>query len=134
MGTGSDPSPVIDASGGREFLALGALVKRLIHPLTCGSDQLGVSLCLMEPGERILRHRHPYEEAYYVVEGTGRMYLEGEGEVLLKPARSVYIRPMRVHGQINAGPEPLVIVCSLSPPPVEGQVPELMGGEPEDGP
>jgi mannose-6-phosphate isomerase-like protein (cupin superfamily) len=62
------------------------------------------------------------------------MFLEEEGEVELKPGRSVYIKPMRVHGQLNDGAERLVIVCALSPPPVEGQVPELVGGEPQDGP
>ena len=67
---------------GRPFDALGAPVRRLIHPKTVGSKLLGVSICLMEPGNEIRRHRHDYEEAYFVVRGRGRMYLEGEGEIL----------------------------------------------------
>jgi hypothetical protein len=48
----SDPSPVIDVSSGRPFDGLGAPVRRLIHPRTVGSDQLGVSICDMPPGSR----------------------------------------------------------------------------------
>jgi quercetin dioxygenase-like cupin family protein len=117
---------VIDIDEGREFLGLGAPVRRLIHPLTTGSDQVGVSIALMEPGGRIKRHRHAYEEAYTVLRGTGVMFLEGVGDIELKPGRSVYIPPNTIHGQVNTGSrEELHILCSLSPPPVEGQIPEL---------
>jgi quercetin dioxygenase-like cupin family protein len=118
---------VIHVSGGRPFDALGAPVRRLIHPRTVGSDRLGVSICDMPPGSRVRRHRHCYEEAYFVVAGTGKMYLEGElGEIDLVPGLLVYVAPGRVHGQVNDGDEPLQILCSLSPPPVEGEVPELV--------
>jgi len=81
---------------------------------------------LMEPGGRIKRHRHAYEEAYTVLRGTGVMFLEGVGDIELKPGRSVYIPPNTIHGQVNTGSrEELHILCSLSPPPVEGQIPEL---------
>ncbi len=118
---------MIHVSGGRPFDALGAPVRRLIHPRTVGSDRLGVSICDMPPGSRVRRHRHGYEEAYFVVAGTGKMYLEGEpGEIDLVPGLLVYVAPGRVHGQVNDGDEPLQILCSLSPPPVEGEVPELV--------
>ena len=63
----SDSSPlVIRQEEGRLFEALGAPVWRLVHPKTVGSSQLGMSLCLMAPGDEIRRHSHDYEEAYYV--------------------------------------------------------------------
>jgi quercetin dioxygenase-like cupin family protein len=118
---------VIDVSSGRSFDALGAPVRRLIHPKTVGSDQLGVSICDMPPGSRVRRHRHIYEEAYFVISGAGRMYLEGEpGDIELVPGLLVYVAPGRVHGQVNDGAEQLRILCSMSPPPVEGEMPELM--------
>jgi len=101
---------------GREFRGLGGLVKRLVHPTTVGSINLGVSICYLNPGEQIVRHSHPNEEAYFVIRGTATMYLDGE-EFRLEPNMSVYIPPGREHGQINDGDEPLVIVCSLSPAP-----------------
>ena len=110
---------------GRPFDALGAPVSRLVHPLTVGSTQLGVSLCSMAPGDTVRRHSHDYEEAYFVLEGTGVMYLEGVGDIRLEPELAVYVPPNRVHGQVNDGERPLRILCSLSPPPVEGDPPRF---------
>lgn len=117
--------PVVRVEEGRPFDALGAPVRRLVHPSTVGSLELGVSICLMEPGDEIRRHWHDWEEAYYVVRGSGRMYLEGEGEIRLEPGLSVYIAPRRVHGQVNDGDGRLEIVCSLAPPPLEGEPPHF---------
>jgi len=122
-------SMAVRVEEGRPFHALGAPVVRLVHPKTVGSRSLGVSICLMDPGQSIRRHRHPYEEAYFVVRGSGTMYLEGEGQIRLESGLSVYVPPNTFHGQINDGDEPLEIVCSLSPPPVEGDVPEFAEGE-----
>lgn len=107
------------------FDALGAPVRRLVHPTTTGSQLLGVSICLMQPGDEVRRHSHDYEEAYFVVRGRGRMFLEGRGEIELEPDLSVYIAPNRVHGQVNDGDEPLHILCALAPPPVMGDPPRF---------
>lgn len=116
---------VMRQDDGRLFDALGAPVWRLVHPLTTGSTALGVSLCVMEPGDEVRRHSHDYEEAYYVVHGTGTMTLEAVGDVHLEPGVAVYIPPGSVHGQIADRGEPLHIVCALSPPPVEGDPPRF---------
>jgi mannose-6-phosphate isomerase-like protein (cupin superfamily) len=117
---------IIDIGEGRDFMGLGARVQRLIHPTTVGSDQLGVSVAMLGPGEVIKRHRHSYEEAYYVIEGHGTMFLEGHDEIDLYPGRAVYVPPETIHGQVNTSDtENLHILCSLSPPPVEGEQPEL---------
>jgi quercetin dioxygenase-like cupin family protein len=116
----------IDVGEGRNFMALGCQVERLVHPLTVGSRQLGVSIVHMAPGDRVKRHRHEYEEAYYIIEGTGVMYLEGVGDIELVPGRSVYVPPQTIHGQVNTSEDQrLLILCSLSPPPPEGGLPEM---------
>jgi quercetin dioxygenase-like cupin family protein len=118
--------PVLDLGQGVDFYGLGARVHRVVHPQTVGSRQVAVSIALMRPGDRVKRHRHSYEEAYYVVRGRGVMYLEGVGEIELTPGRSVYIASNLIHGQVNTSDaEDLEIVCSLSPPPPAGEVPEL---------
>jgi len=121
----SDPL-VIDVGEGRDFYGLGTQVQRLIHPNTVGSDQLGVSIVLHSPGDRVKRHRHPYEEAYYVIKGEGVMHMEGHEDIELRPGRAVYVPPQTIHGQVNTSADTdLWILCSLAPPPVEGEVPEL---------
>jgi quercetin dioxygenase-like cupin family protein len=118
---------IIKEEDGRRFTGLGALVIRLIHPNTVGSKELGVSLVDMNSGDEIHRHRHSYEEAYYVLEGEGTMFLEGEGEIALVPGLSIYVPPNAIHGQVADAGRRLRILCSLSPPPEEGDVPELVG-------
>ena len=120
---------VVGRDEGRRFDALGAPVYRLVHPKTVGSVGLGVSLCVMEPGQEVRRHRHVYEEAYYVLRGTGLMHLEGHDPIRLTPGLSVYIAANRVHGQVNDGDETLEILCSLAPPPVEGDAPDFVDTE-----
>lgn len=125
MSEASNPL-VIDVGEGRDFMGLGARVHRLVHPKTTGSDQVGVSIAMHGPGEIVKRHRHPYEEAYYVIKGEGVMYLEGSGDIELFPGRAVYIPPETIHGQLNtSATEDLWILCSLAPPPPDGQTPEL---------
>ena len=74
---------VIDVGEGRDFMGLGTRVHRLIHPNTTGSDQVGVSIAMHGPGDRVKRHRHPYEEAYYVIKGEGVMFMEGRKDIEL---------------------------------------------------
>jgi quercetin dioxygenase-like cupin family protein len=46
--------------------------------------------------------------------------------VELRPGRTIYIPPNTIHGQLNTSAEnDLWILCSLSPPPPEGEAPEL---------
>lgn len=111
---------------GVRFDGLGAEVRRLVHPATTGSTNLGVSICRMDPGDVVHRHTHDYEEAYFVVQGTGEMYLEGHDPIRLEPGLSVYIAAGEVHGQVNDGVERLDIVCSLSPPPSGSRQPRLI--------
>ena len=131
-----DEQLTVRIENGRPFDGLGAPVRRLVHPKTVGSKLLGVSICLMAPGDEIRRHRHDYEEAYYVISGYGTMHLEGPGEIALEPGMCVYVPPERVHGQVNDGDEPLHILCALAPPPVEGDSPRFATdeGTHDDGP
>lgn len=110
------PKTVIMPSQGKDYRGIGGLVKRLVHPTTVGSDKLAVSICYLNPGEEIIRHDHTYEEAYFILQGTGTMFLDGQ-EFQLVPNMSVYVPAGKEHGQVNDGSEPLVILCSLSPAP-----------------
>ena len=83
-------------------MALGFRVTGQSIPY-CRLAKIGVSIVHMAPGERVKRHRrHEYEEAYYIIDGTGVMYLEGVGDIELFPGRSAHIPPRRsIHGQVN---------------------------------
>lgn len=112
----SESSRVVKVSDGADFRALGGTVRRLIHPSTVGETNLQVSTAYLSPGEEVRTHRHRPEEAYFVVQGEGEMYLEGHPRIRLRPNTAVHIPAHAVHGQRNTGDEPLVIVCALTPP------------------
>jgi quercetin dioxygenase-like cupin family protein len=107
---------VVTVTEGVDFRELGGTVRRLIHPATVGPTNLGLSIVFMNPGEEVVRHRHASEEAYFVVQGEGVMYLEGHPDIRLVKNLAVYIPSNAVHGQKNTGDEPLIIIAALSPP------------------
>jgi quercetin dioxygenase-like cupin family protein len=117
---------VVRIAEGRRFDALGVAVTRLVHPLTVGSENLCVAYCVMQPGEEARRHHHDNEEAFFVLEGEGTMYLEGVGDIHLEPELAVYAPPNRVHGIRNDSDSELRLLTALSPPPVEGAPPKFV--------
>lgn len=107
---------VIKINEGLDFKEIGGLVKRLVHPQTTGSKNLGVSICYLHPGESIIPHQHDFEEAYFILQGEGTMTLEGE-KISLEKNLTVYIPANAEHTHINDGNETLIALCALSPPP-----------------
>ncbi len=107
---------VVKVAEGAVFREIGGVVRRLIHPETVGPTNLGLSVAYLNPGESVVRHRHLSEEAYFVVQGEGTMFLEGHPDIPLTRNTAVYIPSNAIHGQTNTGDEPLVIVAALSPP------------------
>ena len=105
-------------SEGMDFRGVGGLVKRLVHPTLSGSKYLGMSIAYLNPGEEFPPHRHSNEEAYFILQGTGIMTVEGhEGEINLEKNLSVFMGENKEHYTKNTGNEPLVMLCSLAPPP-----------------
>ena len=67
--------------------------------VTCGVALLG-------PGDWLARHRHAPPEVYYVVEGAGIVFLEGD-ERRIGPGECVFIPGMALHGIAQTGEAPL---------------------------
>ena len=110
------PRRVITPKEALEFRAIGGCIKRLVHPQTTGSENLQMAIVYMAPGEEVYYHRHPNEEAYFVVSGEGVLTMEGHPDIELKKYVTVYVPSNVPHGQKNTGDEPLVLVTALTPP------------------
>ena len=84
------------------------------------SRDLGVSLFTYEPGVRSpMAHSHKVqEEAYIVVEGSGRAWLDGD-IVDLRPWDVVRVGPPVVRA-FEAGPEGMTLIAIGGPKPPEG--------------
>ena len=106
---------------GTDLRAVGVLVKLLIDPSTVGSKQLVVAICFINPGEEVLNHRHHYEEGYFILQGEGVMRVGDSGEFGVTKYDSVYVPSNVAHWTKNTGNEPLVMLCSVTPPIGEGE-------------
>jgi quercetin dioxygenase-like cupin family protein len=100
------------------------------------SRDLGVSLFTYEPGVRSpIGHSHKeQEEAYVVVEGSGRAWLDGD-VVELRRMDVVRVGPPVVRA-FEAGPEGLTIVAIGGPKPADGdgvRAGDVWGDEPVGG-
>lgn len=109
---------VMRIADGTDFRGVGGLCKRLVHPSINGSKHVGVTVAFVLPGEELPFHSHENEEAYFVLQGTGLMRLGSYDEdIQLEPWLSVFMPGGELHYTKNTGNEPLVLLCSLAPPP-----------------
>lgn len=108
---------VTKVNEGQAFKGVGGLVLRLIHPEVNGSDQLGMGIVYVHPGEELPPHKHSNEEGYFIISGEGIMTIDGT-EITLEKNMAVYMPAGSTHYTKNTGNEPLIFVCALTPPPV----------------
>lgn len=90
--------------------------KILISQHTVGAKQISMGTNVSEPGSGIPIHKHTNsEEAMFVIEGKGKLIVEGE-EYELYPGTCIF-SPLGVEHQIlNTGDTPFKIVWAYAPP------------------
>jgi mannose-6-phosphate isomerase-like protein (cupin superfamily) len=95
--------------------ALGGTIKVMFTKED--AENLRFSVGYFSPGEGLSPHIHPEsEEVYYVIEGTGIVYLGDElKEVLIEPQMGLYIPSGMVHGVTNTGKDKLLIAFFVAP-------------------
>ncbi len=62
-----------------------------------GAERIFVAQQWLQPGDQVLLHTHPVEEALTFLAGSGEATL-GEETVAIGPGVSLYIAPGEVHG------------------------------------
>ena len=72
----------------------------------CGSTSIFVGQQWLQPGERVLLHTHPVEEALVFLAGTGEAIL-GDETVPIAAETTLYVPPELPHGFRNVGSTPL---------------------------
>jgi quercetin dioxygenase-like cupin family protein len=66
------------------------------------ASELGARLWRLEPGQASTRHRHRAEEEFYVLlEGTGRVRIDGEEPLTLAPMDTLLVEPGAVRQLFN---------------------------------
>ena len=92
-----------------------SVLKELLHP---AKEPLGIGYslahALVAPGRGTRPHRLKSTEAYYIVEGRGRMRV-GEEQADLGPGDAVVIPPGSVQSIENTGPGDLAFLGIVDP-------------------
>ena len=103
----------------------GGDIRVLLSPTTVGATGGFLGVVLLEPGERVNEHYHPYSEEFlYVVEGKISVDLDDVPHVV-RPDHAILI-PIGVRHRVqNTGRGPARVVfqlCPLAPRPELGHV------------
>ena len=92
-----------------------ALSKALVRPETCGSRRIDHRISCYQPMAHVAEHVHQVQEqVYHVLEGVGRLTLDGKA-VLLRTHDYVFVPPGVRHSITNEGTQPLVFLVVTSP-------------------
>ncbi|MBM3676256.1 MAG: cupin domain-containing protein [Actinobacteria bacterium] len=87
------------------------------QPLLAASDGAGgfdIRVVRIRPGGVSADHSHPWEQANYVLSGTGEVTL-GEDRRTIGADDFVYVPPMLRHVFSNTGADDLVLFSTLGP-------------------
>lgn len=108
---------IIHESEVTELAKPGRFMKWLITPENTGSEHLSVVLIRVPPGAVVRpAHAHPNgEEVIYIIEGQGRVYIEGEVNEVSK-GHAVLFRKGSIHMLKNDGTVEMRVICFFAPP------------------
>ena len=95
--------------------APGATMRWLIDDSHDGAPVYALRMVELEPGGHSPHHLHPYEHENFVVEGVGRVFMDGIWHDL-KPGDVVFVPPDVEHEYANAGERPFKFLCGIPVP------------------
>ena len=92
-----------------------AELKELLHP-DKAEIKIGFSLAhaVVRPGKTTLPHRLKTAEVYYIMDGKGIMYIDGESSEV-GPGMAIYIPPGAKQNIHNPGDRDLIFLCMVDP-------------------
>lgn len=96
-------------------------IRELIHPTHNSNNNQSIAEARVQEGEETTPHYHRIsEEIYLTTGGTGKLYLQKEGEemteITLKEGVNAVILAGEIHWLKNTGEGDLTILCCCSPP------------------
>ena len=93
----------------------GTKLRELLHPDKQAIDlRYSLAQAVVAVGETSKLHSLSTSEVYYLLSGTGEMYIDGETQIV-EPGDAVYIPPHAKQFIRNCGDRPLVFICIVDP-------------------
>lgn len=94
----------------------GSTIRSLLDRTNAPVEQQSLAEATLPPGAATEPHHHKVsEEFYYVLQGSGRITIDGE-ERPVAPGDAILIPPGAVHTLRNSGADELRILCCCAPP------------------
>lgn len=92
-----------------------AILRELVNPLK-DKLKLGYSLAYakVKPGEITHPHKLKSSEVYYILQGTGEMYIDDEKKKVFVE-QLIYIPPHSIQRIKNTGKKDLIFLCIVDP-------------------
>jgi len=92
-----------------------AEIREILNPRNSSLQNQSLAEARVAPGKATVEHRHPSsEEIYYILEGEGKMKIEGETQEI-GSGDGIVIPPGKRHKIWNTGNGELVFLCCCSP-------------------
>ncbi len=92
--------------------APGTSIRWLIDEEHDGAPVYVLRMIEVEPGGHTPRHSHPFEHENFVVEGRGRVWLNGQWHSL-QPGDVVFVPGGEEHTYENTGETPFRFLCGI---------------------
>ncbi|GAU71004.1 putative thiaminase II homolog [Streptomyces sp. NBRC 110611] len=106
---------IVDLSETKPNRRRGGDLRAMLTPGAVGATSGFMGMALVQPGERIGEHYHPYSEEFvYVVQGSLEVDLDGE-TYPLRPDQGLMIPPYMRHRFRNVGDVEARMVFHLGP-------------------
>jgi mannose-6-phosphate isomerase-like protein (cupin superfamily) len=78
-------------------------------------DKLSLHISQIEPGTRAHPpHTHAGVEAFYILEGSGTLEIEGRPAVSFTANQAVIVEPGQLHGLVNTGSVPMRYIVIIA--------------------
>lgn len=99
-----------------EFVAGdGTILRELLHPAKADLNiRYSLAHAIVRPGEESMPHRLKTSEVYYILEGSGDMFIDGESSPV-SAGHTAYIPPDAVQYIRNTGHVDLKFLCIVDP-------------------
>lgn len=98
-----------------EGFGRGFIMRNPISPRTSGAKNIRFGYNIFPPKSGTAIHKHPGEEAFYILKSEGFLRVEGEKHQF-QPGCFMYIPSYVEHQTVNTGEEELHYLFVVSPP------------------
>lgn len=92
--------------------APGTAIRWLIDDDHDGAPVYALRMIEIEPGGHSPQHTHPYEHENFVVQGKGRLFIEGDWHDL-QEGDVAYVPAGVLHQYVNAGESTFKFLCGI---------------------